>query len=232
MVRSYSALTTLIRNKLNRDLEEAFHFFHEKGVMLNIEDEDLYSLKTENDGHKSELYEVCYNGLIYRGAELVCYKGPRVPQIVLSKAQETDSIVWNDKTVFSEKVDGKKIFMYWDPKKEDWSFADENKAINNSYGKILKEKLYNIYNIEYFFTYVFVLAENDKRHETGIYLECMYDNKKGKEVEWRTVWNYAMRLKAKPVQYYYFEGFEKLEPEDFPVYVLDMSGNRILLTGM
>lgn len=230
MVRSYPALTTLIRNKLNRDIPEAFNFFHEKGVTMNIEDENLFSLQTEKNGHSSELIEVCYNGLIYRGPELVCYKGPRVPQITLTEAKNLATIKWDKTTVFSEKVVGKKMFMYWDSQKEDWQFADESKAINNSYGKLLKNKLYNVYNIEYFFTFVFIIVENDKIHEPGTYLETMYDNKTGKEVDWKTVWSYATRLKTKPVQYYYFEGFDKLDASDFPIYVYDMNNNRILLT--
>jgi len=232
MVRSYPALTTLIRGRLNRDISDAQFFLHEKGIALLIDDENLYSLKTENDGHKSELFEVCYKGLIYRGTELVCFKGPRVPEMSLKEAQEKDTIVWNDKTVFAEKIKGKKMYMYWDYEKEDWQFADENKAINKSYGDILRNKLYNIMGIEYFFTYVFIISENNIKHETGIYLETMYDNKKGKEIKWDRVWNYAMRLKAKPVMYYNFEGFDKLEESDFPIYVLDISGNRILLTKM
>ena len=231
MVRSYPALTTLIRNKLNRDITQAFEFFHEKGVTLTTDDDNLYSLQTEKNGHKSELIEVCFNGLIYRAAELVCYKGPRVPQTTLLEAKQMETIKWNNSTVFSEKVIGKKVFMFWDPLKEDWGFADENKSINNSFGKLLKGRLYNIYNIEYFFTFVFVVAETTDKHEPGIYLETMYDNKTGKEVNWKTVYSYATRLKAKPVQYYFFEGFEKLEPQDFPLYVLDMNANRILLTG-
>jgi len=230
MVRSYPALTTLIRNKLNRNIPEAFNFFHEKGITLNIEDENLFSLQTEKNGHNSELIEVCYNGLIYRGAELVCYKGPRIPQLTLTEAKELPAIKWNETTVFSEKVVGKKMFMYWDSQKDDWQFADEAKSINNSYGKLLKNRLYNIYNIEYFFTFIFVIVENDKIHEPGTYLETMYNNKTGKEVDWKTVWSYASRLKAKPVQYYFFEGFDKLESNDFPIYVYDVNNNRILLT--
>ena len=232
MVRSYRTLTTLLRNRINKNAQSQFEWLHDKGVTLKVEDENLYSLQTEKEGHKSELTEVCYNGLIYRGPELVCYKGPRVPEVTLTEAKELDTIVWNEKTVFAEKVKGKQLFMYWDSDKEDWQFADEKKAINNSYGKILKEKLYNIYNIEYFFTFVFTISEDNDKHKSGIYLERMYDNKIGTEVEWKTVWDYARRLKAKPVQYYYFEGFDRLDPEDFPLYVLDMSKNRILLSGI
>jgi len=232
MVRSFPALTTLIRNKLNRDIPQAFEFFHEKGVTLSIDDENLYSLQTEKNGHKSELVEVCFNGLIYRGPELICYKGPRVPQLTLTEAKTQDTILWNNTTVFAEKVPGKKVFMHWDPHKEDWAMADEAKSINNSFGKLLKNRLYNIYNIEYFFTFVFIIAETSDKHEPGIYLETMYDNKTGKEIDWKTVYAYATRLKAKPVQYYFFEGFDKLDPEDFPLYVLDMNANRILLTGV
>lgn len=232
MVRGYPALTTLIRGRLNKDIAQAQFFFHEKGITLTTNDKNLYSLKTENDGHKSELYEVCYGGLIYRGTELVCYKGPRIPEMSLAEAREKDTIVWTKKTIFAEKVQGKKIFMYWDYEQENWQFADENKAINKSYGDILQKKLYNMMGVEYFYTYVFVISENNIKHETGIYLETMYDNKKGKEIKWETVWNYAMRLKAKPVMYYFFENFEKLEPDDFPIYVLDISGNRILLKSM
>jgi hypothetical protein len=232
VVRSYSALTTLLRNRINKDAAGEFEWLHDKGITLKIEDGNLYSMQTEKEGHKSELTEVCYNGLIYRGPELVCYKGPRIPATTLTEAREQDTIVWNDKTVFAEKVVGKKMFMYWDSEKDDWAFADENKPVNNSYGKILRDKLYNINNIEYFYTYVFVISEDNDKHNTGVYLECMYDNKTGKEVDWNTVWNYAQRLKAKPVQYYFFEGFDKLEPEDFPIQVLDISKNRILLTGI
>lgn len=232
MVRSYKTLTTLIRNRINKNPTGEFEWLHDKGVTMKIEDKNLISLQTEKEGHKSELTEVCFNGLIYRGAELVCYKGPRIPEFTLKTAQEQDTIVWNDKTVFAEKVDGKRIHMYWDSEKEDWAFADDKKAINNSYGKMLKEKLYNINGIEYFYTYTFIISENNDKHDSGIYLEKMLDNKVGTEVEWKKVWNYAMRLKTKPVQYYYFEGFEKLEPEDFPIYVLDISKNRVLLTGI
>lgn len=230
MVRNYSALTTLLRNRINKNATSEFEWLHDKGVTIKIEDNNLYSLQTEKEGHKSELTEVCFNGLIYRGPELVCYKGPRVPEVTFSAAKEAETIIWNDKTVFAEKIKGKRIYMYWDTEKEDWQFADEKKAINNTYGKILRNKLYNVYNIEYFYTYVFIIAEDNDKHGSGIYLECMYNNKTGNEVEWKIVWNYAQRLKAKPVQYYYFEGFDKLEPEDFPIYVLDMSKNRILLS--
>ncbi len=231
MVRSYPALTTLIRGRIDNNLNDTFTWFHDKGVTLTV-DENLFSLKTEKGGHKSEITEICSNGLIYRGTELVCFKGIRAPEVTLTNARKTDRIVWNDKTVFAEKIKGKKLYMYWDSEKDDWSFADENRAVNNSYGKILRDKLYNIYNIEYFHTYVFVVSEDNKKHETGIYLETIYDNKKGKEMDWKDVWGYAVRLKALPVQYYYFEGFDKLEPEDFPIYVLDISKNRVILTGI
>lgn len=232
MVRSYKTLTTLLRNRLNKNPQAQMEWLHDKGVTLNVDDDNMYSLKTEKSGHQSELIEVCYNGLMFRGTELVCYKGPRVPEITLSESKEKDTIVWNEKTVFAEKVKGKRMFMYWDPEKDDWGFADDNKPISNSYGKILKEKLYNINNIEYFYTYVFIISEDNNKHESGIYLECMYDNKTGQEVDWKTVWGYAQRLKAKQVQYYFYEGQDKLDPEDFPIYVLDISKNRILLTGM
>jgi hypothetical protein len=232
MVKSYKTLATLIRGRLARDLSEQFEFFHEKGVVLETTDEDLHHLKTETDGHISEFYDICSNGIIYRDTELVCYKGPRVPKLTLEQAKTVDSIFWNKKTVFAERVQGKRVYMYWDPKAEDWEFANDDKAVSRAYGRIVKNAVYNPYNIEYFFTYVFVVSEKDDKHENGIYLEKMIDNKKGTEVDWQTVWNYAMRMKVKPVQYYLFEGFEKLEPEDFPVYVLDMNKNRILLTGM
>lgn len=233
MVRQYPAVATLIRSRLNRDLSEAFEIFHEKGVTLLTEDEDLHQLTTEKEGHKSEITDICYNGVIYRDTELVCFKGPKVEELTLEEAKDSKQITWiGGKTVFSEKIEGKKIFMYWDPKSKDWLFADENKPMNNVYSKLLKEKLYNIYNLEYFFTFVFIISDQKGKKEQGIYLESMIDNKKGVEIDWKTVWNYAMRLKVKPVQYYHFEGFEKLEPEDFPIYVLDVSNNRVLLKSM
>lgn len=233
MTRNYKTIATLIRGRVIRPYEQALDFFHEKGVSYTVEDENLYSVKTETDGHQSELTEVCHNGLIYRDIEVVCYRGPRVKKMTLAEAKEDETISWKkESTVFAEYVDGKRIYMYWDPGKEDWGFADENKAQNNSYGKLLRDKLYNINNIEYFYTYVFIVSESGDRHKNGIYLERMIDNKAGTEVFWDHVWRYATRLKTLPVQYYYFEGFDKLEEQDFPIYVLDKNKNRVLLESM
>jgi hypothetical protein len=224
MNNQYSAITTLVRNKLCAPaISESIQFLANKGITVKIEDEDLYSLKSSPEAD-SEIAGVFRTGVIYRGPEVVCYRGPIIPELTLEEAKEHKEISWNDKSVFIECLTGKRIFMYWDTKKKNWSFADSKKS-NTIYGKLITDQTYNIMAVEPFYTFVFVLDDQSNT----IYLETAYDNKKGKELAWDAVFERAIRLNIPVVKYYYFEGFDKLEDSDFPLYVQDVSRRRILI---
>jgi hypothetical protein len=226
MQQSFSAITTMVRNLLNRKpLTPAY--FKAKGLVLKIEDDDLYSIKSDNNN--TELSQIFANGIIYRGADLICYKGMTIPELTLKEVQENPRITVGDTSAFIEPLVGKRIFMYWDPKKQDWAFADDKKT-NSVYGKTIRDSIYDIMNVEYFYTYVFVIPEQNK--ERGFVLETMYDNKKGTECGWGFVIDRARRMNVGTVNFYYFEGFEKLEATDFPLRLQDASKNKYYITGL
>lgn len=230
MIRNYLPLTTLIRNKVNSKRYDS-SFFEGKGVRVKVVDGNLYSLKN-NGLKKSELTPLCEKGLIYRGPQLVCYKGQNIEEYTLEEAKQLEWFIWNDKTVFSSPIEGKRVYMYWDPKYDDWRFADDKIPQSEQYYEIFQRQLYNIYELENIYTYVFRLAGNARSHKTPIFLETIIDTKKGIEIPWDGIDRYGMRLKVKTTEFYKFEGFEGLEESDFPLYASDKSRNKIYIKAL
>lgn len=225
MVKNYRAITTLFRNKLSNK-DGNIDFFHEKGITVKTVNENLHFLVAEENGHESEVKHIATNGLIFRGVELVCYKGQ--PDKKMTAEEAKDKVPTKKDAAFVEYIEGKRIFMYWDPKLKDWSFTEINKEVSKI-GETVRKSTYNIMGVEPNFTYVFI-APKKKKGNFQFYLERMYENKTGSEVHWRKVYSYALRLKVNPLKYFYFEGFDKLEETDLPVYIIDDSNRKTLIT--
>lgn len=230
MIRNYLPLTTLVRNKVNSKRYDST-FFEGRGVRVKVEDENLYSLRN-NGLKKSELTPLCEKGLIFRGGQLVCYKGQEVKEYTLEEARKLDWFIWNDKTVFSSPIEGKRVYMYWDPKYNDWGFADDKIANSDTYREIFKRQINNIYELESNFTYVFKVQGNARSHQSPVLLETIIDHKKGYEVMWDQVDRYGVRLKIDSAHFYKFEGFDTLDKEDFPLYAIDKSKNKIYIKAL
>ena len=228
MIRNAPAVLTLIRNRLNHSssYEEKMLWFHEKGITLTKQDEDLFFLKADKRGHTSNLSPVC-NGTIFRGLNLVCYPGPEVEEKTLTQAREDGSVLWHEKkTIFIQPIQGRKLSMYWDTKKEDWFFSDNKKPIS-SYHNLVRDRVYNILDTaEPMFTYNIVFDD------TTIYLIEMWNNRLIRRATYDVVRSHAMRMGFKVPDLYLFEGFDKLEREDFPLEVLDKTDTKFLLREM
>lgn len=228
MIRNYASLTTLVRNKVNTKKQA---FLYKKGITTKTDDEDLYSLKS-NYIVKSEFSPLCHNGIIFRGKKLICFKGEEVEKMTLEEAKNHPHFLWNEKAVFVQPIGGKRVYMYWDPKYDDWSFADDKEAASDTYKKIMNTNLYNIYNFEIDYTYVFRIQGNARSVKSHIILETIYDTKKGIELPWKIVDKYAIRFKIDCVEFYQFEGFEPLEEDDFPLFARDKSSRKIYIESM
>lgn len=228
MIRNFAPLTTLIRNKVNAKKQS---FLYNKGVNTKVEDENLFSLKS-NYITKSELTPVCHVGLIYRGGKLVCFKGESIEELTLEEAKEHTHFIWNKDTVFVQPAEGKRVYMYWDPKYNDWSFADNKVAYSETYKRIFHANLYNIYNFEPDYTYVFRIQGNARSTKSKIVLETIYHTIKGIELPWKKIDQYAIRFKIECVEFYQFEGFEPIEEDDFPLYVRDKSNRKMYIKSM
>ena len=227
MIRNYTAVTTLIRNRLNdshKPMEEKIHWFHEKGVSLKIEDGDLYTLKTEKDGHKSELIEVCQRGLIYRGSKLICFMGEHTPEASIDKMEEYPLTLDENSTLYWQPLSGRNIYMFHDPKINNWSFADDKNSKTN-YGKILKSLMFNIMSVDILFTYHIKVVESGPSR--GNYLWTMIQTKTGKERNYNYVHDHCVRLKMQHQDIYKFEGLDKLEESDLPLIIVDASMRKV-----
>ena len=227
MIRNFASLATLIRNKVNTGKHS---FLYKKGITTKTEDENLYSLKS-NYITKSELSPICHHGLIYRGKKLVCFKGEQIPELTLEEAKEYH-FLWNDKTVFIQPMGGKRVYMYWDPKYNDWGFADDKEAQSETYKKILHKNIYDIYNLEPDYTYVFRVQGNARSTKSLVVLETIYDTMKGIELPWKTIDKYSVRLNIDCVEFYQFEGFDPVESGDLPLYARDKSNRKIYIKSM
>lgn len=226
MNSSYPAITTLIRNKLNAlPLEESTSFLAQKGIDLQMEDVDLFSLYPTFQ--TSEITQAVASGLIFRGAEVVCNRGIAPTHFTLEKSKTFEGFSWTDKTVFIECMKGQRVYMYWDPKYNDWAFADD-KSPKTLYGDLIRKQAYNLMSVEPFYTYVFVLGQR----ENTFFLETAYDNKKGIELKWDQVYERGTRMNINAVKYYFFEGFDSLEETDFPLYAQDISRRKIILDSL
>lgn len=227
MIKNYSAVATLIRNRLNdenKTYTEKLHWFHEKGVSLQVQDDDLYTLKTEKDGHRSELIEICQRGLIYRGRRLSCFMGERMPKIPIGEVSEFSGISLNSDTLLIQKVEGRSVYMFHDSKTNDWEFADD-KHTQSSYQKTFRKYLYNIMMVDTAYTYFFEFVESGK--DKGIFLIDLIQTKTGKRKDLFKLQNHAMRLKVRVPEIYKFEGIESIENEDLPLIVQDSLMRRV-----
>jgi hypothetical protein len=227
MIRNYSAVSTLIRNRLNdsnKPIDEKIHWFHEKGVSLRIEDENLFTLRTEVDGHTSELTDICQKGLIYRGNRLQCFMGEKIKDVSFPDLENYKELSLDEKSVFIQPVKGRTIYMYHDNKIDNWEFADDSHS-KSSYKKIFLRYLYNIMMVDPGYSYVFEFVE--KGEDKGIYLVDLLNTKRGTRTDFPTLFNHAMRLKVKAPEVYFFEGLDKLSTEDLPIYLQDSLMRRI-----
>ncbi len=230
MIKNFQPITTLIRNKISgKKIDSAF--LEHKGVSIKIEDENLFSLK--NGGMtKSEISKVCQQGLIYRGPHLVCFKGEKIRNYTLHQAKDLKWFIWDKNTVFIEYIEGKTVFMYWDPQLSDWSFSDYKEPKSDTYYEIFNHRIYNIMNYEPSYTYVFKILGNAKSKKSPIILEEIIDTKKGKNIGWDKIDKYAGLMNVTPIKFFKFEGFDTLEENDFPIYVQDKSQNKIFLRSL
>jgi hypothetical protein len=209
------------------DIIRTRDYFHEKGIKFEVDDR-FFSLKKEDNGNKSELTEICEMGLIYEDIKLVCYKGIKEERLSLTQLKERD-LIFDDTSVYFEILEGKNIYMFWDEGSSFWHFSDDNR-INSPYETMLKKNLYNNLEFEPFFTYCFKLVE--KGENAGIYLDSMYDTTKGKEIDWKTVDQYAVRFKVKTPKRFAFDGFKEIEESDLPVGIKDRNGRRFFITSL
>lgn len=229
MTNNSKAVVTLIRNKLNSKMTKKakLEWFSEKGIDVK-NDKDLYFFKNNSNLIKSELTDVC-NGLIFRGSKIVSYPGAEVKEFTLEEARKLERFIWNEDSFFIEYIQGIKVFMFWDPGIKDWNFSSEGK-LKTPHGKRVKKELYNIMSAEEEFTYCFKIIEQSEK--AGIYLETMYNNKNFKEMPWKLVYKFATKMKTLHPVLYKFEGFDKLEEDDFPLTARDAYGNKILITSI
>ncbi len=226
-VRNGKAIKTLIRNKLNNgaEREETLLWFREKGV--SVENFKSYVLlKSVENVAKSEISEFC-NSIVYRDAELCCYHGPKIKSTTLEALKESPQFIWNEETVFTQYLEGKKCYMFWDNVDKKWVFSDDKK-VESSYKKLVESKIGNIMGLEPSFTYTFVIVENRGEHN-GVYLETVHSTNQCKELSWQESYDISIKAELKHPDVYKFEGFESLEPSDFPLYAIDKSKNIFLL---
>ena len=225
MTNNSKAVITLIRNKLNSNMKkkEKLEWFAEKGVEVK-NDKDLFFLKQINNV-TSELTSVC-NGLIFRGSEVVSYPGEKIKETTLEDLILEKKFIFNEKTYFSEVLNGIQVNMFWDPELNNWNFSGQNK-LKTPYEKRLKKELYNIMASETRYTFCFKIIEQSQ--SAGIYLESIYNNKTFKEMPWKEVYKFAIKMKVLHPKLYSFEGIDNLEDNDFPLIARDISGNKFLI---
>lgn len=225
-MKNARAVKTLIRNKLgsNHDWEETHHWFHEKGITVDIQG-DYYFLNADRRGHISELSDFC-NSIIYKNHEMLCFHGSTIEKSTLEETRKNQKFIWNEKTIFVENLNGKSTYMFWDKFDNKWVFSDDKK-VNSPFRNIVETNIYNIMSLDTVFTYCFKIVETGKN--PGIFLETMYNNDSCKELSWEEVYTVSQRINIKHPDIYEFQGFEKLEEKDFPVLVRDISKNTILL---
>ena len=229
MIRNYQSLVTLIRMKIFTDnLQGTREYFHEKGIIFEIEDK-FFSLKSEENGNRSELSEICDIGLIYKNKTLVAYKGIKEETVSLNELKSRQDVTFDQTSTYFEILNGKNIYMFWDEETAFWHFSDDTR-INSPYESIMKKTLYNILAFEPFFTYCFKIVE--KGENSGIYLDSMYDTVKGKEIAWDTVDQYAGRFKVKAPKRFMYDEFKEIEESDLPIGIKDKFGRRFFITSI
>jgi len=225
-----TALLTLMRNRLNNQAttyEEKMLFFHEKGITLSISDNNLFFLKADPRGHVTDLSKIC-DGIIFRGAELICYHGTPAKEMTLDESTK-GVFLWNQNTIFIQKIEGQKGYLYWDTKKESWELSDDRKP-NSSLKELFVSRIYNILSLDPRYTYELVSV--DHGDDPGLYLAGMYDNKKCFELEWKSTDAFALRHNLKRPPVYAFEGLDKIEASDLPIMAQDQTTNKILITAI
>lgn len=224
-IRNGKAIKTLIRNKLlNNTIEDFLSWFHDKGVHVE-KHENYFFLKNIID-MKSEITDFC-NSIIFKGPELLCFHGPKIEKTTLNDLKDKKSFIWNEETVFLQYLEGKKCWMFWDKEEGKWKFSDENKP-NSAYKRIIEKNIRNIMAMDPSFTYSFNVVEN-KGDLNGVYLETCHHTEECKELSWKETYDISIRAEVKHPDVYKFEGFEKLEESDFPVYVRDKSKSIYIL---
>lgn len=226
MNKNPRALMTLIRNRLqNPNIQEVYEWFAQKGVQIKQEGETFF-LKA-NKNADSEIAHVC-NGLIFKHGQPLMFPGYVVKEMTLSEARENPFLIWDkNTTIFVQHIEGKKVYMYWDPFIEKWAFSDPNK-IHSSYSNLIKRNLYGIMALDPAYTYSFILSESGENK--GIWLNTMYHLKRFEEQPWEAAYKAAIKLKVNHPGIYKFEDFDSLENDDFPLEMRDKSRNKVLIT--
>jgi len=230
MQKNIMALVTLMRNRLNNQAstyEEKMLFFHEKGITLSTSDTNLFFLKADPRGHVTDLSKIC-DGIIFRGAEVVCYHGIPAKEMSLKESSE-GVFLWNQNTIFIQRITGGKGYLYWDIKKESWELADDRKP-NSSLKELFISRIYNILSLDPRYTYELVSV--DQGDDPGLYLLGMYDNKKCFEIDWRKTDEFALRHNMKRPPVFAFEGLDKIEASDLPIMAQDQTASKIIITAL
>lgn len=230
MQKNIMAIITLMRNRLNNTsstYEEKMLFAHEKGITLSVSDTDLFFLKADPRGHVTDISKAC-DGIIFRGAEVACFHGAAPEEMTLEESSR-GTFLWNQNSIFIQKLDGRKGYLYWDMKRGSWELADDRKP-NSSLKELFVSRVYNILSLDPRYTYELVSV--DQGDDPGLYLLGMYDNKKCFEVEWKKVDEFAFRHNLKRPPVYAFEGREKIEATDLPIMAQDQTTTKIIITAI
>lgn len=232
MQKNILSIVTLIRNRLNNQnstLEEKLLWFHEKGVTVTIEDDDLFFLKSDLKGHISELTETCSNGIVFRGGLNTVFSGVKVYDYTLEEAKKLPKFIWNEKTFFIQDIEGQNAYMFWDPKINDWNYSSDT-GPKSPFKALLKRMIKNRMKGELNFTYHLKIVEKTKK--SGIYLFTSYNNRSFREVAREKTYQLSKQFGFNFPDLYLFEGFDKLEETDFPLLVRDISDNKIRITSL
>lgn len=228
MQKNIMAIVTLIRNRLNNtatSYEEKMLFFHEKGITLSVSDQDLYFLKADPRGHVTDMSKIADN-LIFRGAKVACFHGTPVQEMTLEESTN-GNFLWNQNTIFIQKLDGHTLYLYWDMKKESWECSNDSKPVSPLKDLIIPQ-IYNLMSLDPRYTYELCFVQSGS--DVGLFLVGMYDNKKCFELEWKKTDAFAFRHNLKRPPVFAFEGLEKIEESDLPIIAQDQTTTKIYIT--
>jgi hypothetical protein len=230
MQKDAKALITVLRNKLtsNLSIEDKHLWLHEKGLDMQ-HNNDFFFIKTNLKGHHSEFSQLCEMGVIFKKHHHIGYLGKPIYSHTVKEAKELKDFIWNDETVFIEKIAGVVVYMSWDPEEKKWIYSSANK-LKSPYTDLVKSILICEEAGEHVYTYQLSLSEQGKN--SGLFLTSVFSNKSCKEEPWSLVREFALRMRIKNPKAYLFEGFEKLEQKDLPLYAQDVRGNKILLKSL
>lgn len=228
-MKGISSIITHLRLRLNNKttLTEKMEWFYQKGMILEIYDNDIFFIKS--DEKKPTEISKLFKFLIFRGNNIQAFCPPDLNSYTLEEAKNL-CFGWNDNTVFLDLLDGKTLYMYYNIKDQKWHFTDGN-IFKSPYENILLKLLYNLFAVaEPCHTYKMRFYEGGER--TGVWLETIYDNTNYKQLGWKKTSSYAIRMGIKRPEIYKFEGFDKLEDGDFPKIAQDKGNNSIIITSL